>query len=268
MAFDVNNFIIDRPIRGTMVSTSTGDILWNINQIKDPALKCTSTSEDVVDAIGNTIMTFDRAKKAEFSCTNTILDLSLAAAQFGTSKNIASALNKITSPKFEEFTLTSDGQASVTLAQIPVGVSGSEIKQIYAVNANTSLGTKYTVAATASATEFTLSAATKVLTLPTGLTKDTKVLVRYDYLTDSGVSVENTAINFPTAGKFILVVLGHDACDIETEYVAYVVMPAAKLKSEVDLTFTSTGNHPLTIECMQNYCDSAKKLFSIIVPQA
>jgi len=211
-------------------------------------------------------MIFDRAKKAEFTASNTILDLGLAAAQFGTAKNIGSATNKVITPKFEEFT-TADAQTTVVLSQTPVGTVGAEIKSIYAVNSNTSIGTKYVSAATVSATEFQLDATTKTITLPTGLTTGTKILVTYNYESQTAVEVENDATNFPTAGKFILQVVGHDVCDEETKYVANIVMPKAKLKSDVDLTFNTKGKHPFTLEAMQDYCDAKKKMFSIIIPE-
>ena len=56
MAFDLNNFVIDRVRRGTMFSPETGEVLWSITQIKDASLSMTSESADVTDAIGSVIM--------------------------------------------------------------------------------------------------------------------------------------------------------------------------------------------------------------------
>ena len=72
MAFDLNNFVIDRVRRGTMFSPETGEVLWSITQIKDASLSMTSESADVTDAIGSVIMKFDRSKSAEFSASNAL----------------------------------------------------------------------------------------------------------------------------------------------------------------------------------------------------
>jgi len=265
MAFDINNFIIDRVRRGTMFDKSTGVANWSLTQITDPTLKITATTEEVTDALGSPIMILDRAKKGEFTASNAIFDLGLAAAQFGTSKEIAATGATITTPKFEEFIVAST-TTTITLSEIPVGTTAAEIKYIYALNNDSSLSTKYTLGATASATEFTLDAATKLITLPTGRTASVTFIVMYEYAADAAVSVTNSATNFPTAGKFVLEVLGHNVCDSSVTYYAMIIMPNAKLKSDVDLSFTSTGKHPIDMDCMQDYCDSEKKLFQIIVP--
>ena len=59
MAFDLNNFVIDRIVRGIAVSQGdndklnikAGDMLFAINQIQNASLNCTSESADAVDAL-------------------------------------------------------------------------------------------------------------------------------------------------------------------------------------------------------------------------
>ena len=50
MAFDLNNFLIDRVRRGTMFSDTTGEALWSITQIKDASLSMSSETADATDA--------------------------------------------------------------------------------------------------------------------------------------------------------------------------------------------------------------------------
>ena len=160
----------------------------------------------------------------------------------------------------------------VVLAHVPVGETGAEIPFIYALNPDGTLGTKYTVAAAASATSFAVNAATKKITPPTGIALAAKALVFYDYVADGtdgngAVAATADAVNFPDAGRFLLEVLGHDTCDITTKYYAYVDFPAAKLSSEFDLTLSTDSQHPFTIRCMQDYCDYEKKLFTVTIPE-
>jgi len=260
MAFDINNFVIDRAVRAIMSSTSTGDVLWSINQIKDPSINCASETTQATDMLGSPIMEFERSKTAKFTATNSLFDLGLAAAQFGGSKKVATALAKVTSPKFETINVTG---ISVVLSQLPI----VPITAIYILKGDNTLGTKYVSGATANTTSFVYDAATKTITLPTVVTSG-QVFVKYDYLTENAVEVSNSAINFPKAGKLVVEVLGADVCDPTLLYYAYLIFPAAKLSSNVDLAFTTEGNHPFEISCFQEYCDKEKKLFSIVVPQA
>ena len=270
MAFDISSFVIDRAVRGTMFKKGTWELLWSLNQITDPSISMTADSTDAVDAIGVPIMTFERAKTCEFSGSNALFDLGLLAAQSGTTKKVATALDTITVSKCEEITWVT-GTGTV-LEHTPVGTAGAEVPFIYALNPDGTIGTKYEVGASAGAGVFTVNAATKTITPPTDVTTSARALVFYDYVADGtsgngAVQATADAINFPDAGRFLLEVLGHDTCDITTKYYAYVDFPAAKLSSEFDLDLTTDGQHPFTLRCMQDYCDYEKKLFTVTIPE-
>ena len=81
--FDINNFAIDHVLRGIMTSSADGSLMWAINQITEPSLSVTAEKSEAVDAIGSTIATFNRAKKAEFTANNSLFDLGLYAAHVG-----------------------------------------------------------------------------------------------------------------------------------------------------------------------------------------
>lgn len=267
MAINVNNFVVERVRRALMMHTATGDCMFTITQVENPSIKCTGESKDAVDAIGNSIITFNTAKKAEISASNSLFDLSLAAAQFGSSKVNASASSKIITPKIEEFETVSS-QTTYTLAQVPVGVVGSEIKKIFMLNSDNSIAQSFSLGTTtATASTFLLNASTKEITLPTGLAVGTRMLVLYDYEATSASKITNSASNFPTAGKLVLEVMGSDVCNVSTKYFAYVVCDNASLTSDVDISLATDGKHPFTIKCNQNYCDAEKKLFDIIIAE-
>ena len=79
--------------------------------------------------------------------------------------------------------------------------------------------------------------------------------------------LQNNASDFPKAGKFVLEVIGKDTCDKTATYVAYIVFPNAKLKTDMDLNFTSDGGHPFSMQMMQDYCDLEKRLYNIYIAQ-
>ena len=269
MAFDLNNFVINRPIRGTMLNSTTSEFLWSVSQITDPSLSVTSEKATAVDALGMPIMEFNRGKTAEFSATSSLFDLGLLAAQSGTTKSSSTASVKYNVPIFEIFTVPSSG-TTVTLTQTPAGEAAAGIPFIYKLNGDDTVAAKYAYAASAAADKFTFT--TTSLTWASGLTAGDRFLVYYEYEASAtegsqAVKVANTAKNFPTAGKFILEVLGSNVCDISTEYRMLLIFPAAKLSSDFDITFNTEGTHPFTITAFQEYCDATKTLFSVIFPE-
>lgn len=260
MAFDINNFVIDRVIRGVMTSTADGSVMYSINQIEDPQLSISADEKTAVDAIGTTIASFDTAKNAEFSASNSLFDLNLLATQMGTTKNVASADNKIVVPIFE--TIDVEGE-SVQLKNAPIG---GVIDAIYVLKGDSTLGTKYLADASAAADKFAFDAETLTITLPTDV-KSGQIFVMYETEMENAVEVVASAVEFPKAGKFVMEVLGTDVCDTTTLIHAYVIFPNAKLSSNVDISFTTDGKHPFSMKANQSYCDSKKRLFQIVIPQ-
>ena len=261
MAKVVNNFVIDHVLRGIMTKKD-GTYMWSINQITNPSLNVSLTdTAQAVDALGSPIAEFDRGRSAEFSAENSLFDLSLYAAQLGNEKEVGSATNIIATPAFEEIEVQGTADETCELKHSP----NAEIKTIYLLNGDGTLGTAFVAGTAASDTEFVQ--ADRVLTLPTGLAKGDMLFVMYEYDAESGTSVTADGVNFPKKGKFVMEVLGTDVCDQDTLIHAYVIFPNAKLDGNVDYSFTTDGTHPFTIKALQDYCDAKKKLFTIVIPE-
>ena len=258
MAFDMNNFVIDRVVRGIALSQTDDSVMFSLNQITNPSLSCSSDSTDAVDALGTPIATFYRAKNAEFSAENAIFDMNLMATQSGTTKQVASDQEKIVSPAFE--TIDIDGSATYTLNHVPL----EEIKNVYALNGDGTLGTVFTKSTSASASNFAISGST--LTPPTGLKNGDQLFVIYEYEAAQAVSVTNSAVNFPKGCKLVLEVLGCDVCDSTKLVFAYLIFPNFKISPDFDWNIQTDGTHPFSGKAMQDYCDKEKKLFTMIIP--
>ena len=98
-------FVILDKVRSLVAKDlSTDQMLFRLTSLEDPTLSCTAEGEEITDAIGAVITTLYRAKKATFSATNSLISLDLAAAQYGTKKEIASADNKIVDWDYEIIT--------------------------------------------------------------------------------------------------------------------------------------------------------------------
>ena len=273
MAFDLNNFVIDRVVRGIAVSQGdnsklgigAGDVLFSINQITNPSLNCTSESTDAVDAMSVPIATFYRAKTAEFSAENALFDMNLMATQSGTTKKVASATTTIEAPCFQ----TIDVEASkleYTLAHTP-----STTPKAYVLNGDGTLGEKIVVQTNATGKAIAISGTT--VTLAEGAyAAGSQLFFMYDYVADGSkdngaVEVANSAKNFPVGCRFIMEILGADVCDQTNLIYAYLVFPNAKLSPDFDWSIATDSTHPFSLKAMQEYCDKEKKLFSIIIPE-
>lgn len=262
--FDINNFVIDHVLRGIMTSSDDGSVMWSINQITDPALNITAENSEAVDALGSVIATFNRSKSAEFSGSNSLFDLGLLAAQSGTEKEIASSGATITTPCFETIVVPA------TPASTPVTLKHTPLVQptvIYELKGDGTLGAKLEYSASTATGKFTYDSDSHAITFPSDATVGAQYLIVYDYESESAVAVTGDAVNFPRAGKFIMEVLGTDVCNQSILIHAYVVFPNAKLDPNVDITFSTDGNHPFTIQAQQDYCDNKKTLFQIVIPE-
>ena len=257
MAFDINNFVIDRVIRGVALSQKDDSVLFSINQMQNVSLNCASESTDAVDALGTPIATFYRAKSAEFSAENAIFDMNLMATQLGTSKKVASSTAKITAPAMESFTY---GTGSYELKHTPKTAPN----EIYVLNGDSTFGKKFVKGTNASEKEFAIT--NKTLSLPTGLNAGDELFVMYDYETENAVEVVNSATEFPVGCKFVMEVLGADVCDQTTLIHAYVIFPNFKLSPDFDWSVATDGSHPFSGKAQQAYCDKEKKLFNIVIP--
>ena len=259
MAFDLNNFVIDRIVRGVALSQKDGSVLFSINQIQNASLNCASESADAVDALGTPIATFYRAKTAEFSAENALFDMSLMATQLGTEKKVASATSKVTAPAMENF--VAEGE-TYTLKHTPIDAPA----EIYAINGDSTFGVKYTKAKETTAEDNEFTVVDGVITLPKAVEAGTEMFVMYEYETENAVEVVNSAKNFPTGCKFVMEVLGCDVCDQTTLIYAYVLFPNFKISPDFDWSVATDGAHPFSGKAQQDYCDKEKRLFSIVIP--
>lgn len=277
MAFDLNNFVIDRVVRGIAVSQgdntklgiSAGDVLFSINQITNPSLSCTSESTDAVDALNVPIATFYRAKTAEFSAENALFDMNLLATQAGTTKKIASSAAKIETPCFQTIDITN--ATSYELSHAPKATP-----KVYVLNGDGTLGAKVEIGSTASAMTIALSDKTVTIVSgdgeASGYAEGDQLFFMYDYDADGtegngAVEVANTATNFPVGCKFIMEILGADVCDQTNLIYAYMIFPNCKLSPDFDWSISTDSTHPFSMRAMQEYCDKEKTLFKVVIPE-
>lgn len=236
-------------------------MLFRLTSLEDPNLTCTAEGEEVTDAVGAVITTLYRSKKATFSATNSLISLDLAAAQYGSKKEVADTDAKILDYTYDILTIA-DGSAK--LKHKPA--NKDDVKFIYSVE-NGEVGKSFKAAAQASATEFVIDAE-GVITVPTDLTG--KIYVEYQFETENAVRIVNKASEFPEACSVVIYAYFRDKCNENIVYSGKVICPKAKLNPEsVELALTSTGKHAFELTMMKDYCteEGEDQLFTIIVAE-
>lgn len=276
MALNINELVLDRVRSLTAHSINEenyGEMLFRLTSLEDPSLSCTAEGEEIVDAIGAVITTLYRAKKATFSASNSLISLDLAAAQYGTKKEVASSANKIKVPTYEVITIPA-GATTVTLKK----KAAEEILYIYHIEGG-EIATAYAASKTGtpSAENFVFAfgddADCMTITLPTGLTG--KIYVDYVYEADGDEEKKNGAnriVNktseFPESCSMKIYAYFRDKCNDNVVYSGVIVSPKAKLNPEqIELALTSTGKHAFEFQMMRDYCDEDAELFSIIIAE-
>ena len=263
MALNLNELLLDRVRSLTAHDLSTKELLFRLTSLEDPSLSCTAEGEEITDAIGALITTLYRAKKATFSASNSLISLDLAAAQYGTKKEVLGANEKLVDYTYEILDIK-DGKVTLTNTPVSVKVGETEtssVKYIYAVE-NGQTSTKYMAGSAASETEFAIAG--KEITVPTGVTG--KIYVEYQFENANALRIVNKAASFPEACEVVIYAVFRDKCNENVKYAGKIVCPRAKLNPEqVELALTSTGKHAFEFTMMKNYCDDDGDLFTIIV---
>lgn len=271
MAFDLNSFVAERIVRGVGLNASN-EVIWMANQIENGSIKCDGEEVLKKDSQGSTIASISKAKTCTVDFESSVFDLNLIAAMNGTTKDVATSASKITAPIFETIAITSSNLTAVVLAN-SVKNTGSVGTPVYKLAVSTlttdgSLKKKFTVGATATAGTCTYTSNTKTLAFAADdLVAGDTLFVEYEYETENAVQVVNSAEDFPSASRVILLVKGFDICNQSTAVYAYLTLPNAKMSTSSTISFNLEDTIPVSLSCAYDYCSSDKELYRLIIAQ-
>lgn len=262
---NVNNLVINRPLRFMMFDKTHGNMIMNLLDIKEPSLEISGETVYSTDSVGKKIAAFDRNKDASLTCQSTLFDLNLFAAQSGGKKVVAGEDGaKVKTPVIDMLeAIDSAGTKQITLTQEPVEGSVTEIGLM---NNDGSVAKFFTSDVSASEDKFSIAA--KVISLPTAaeVKEGTRWYVCYETeLSEGGVSISASAEDTSKSGRGVLEVLFCDPCDQAVEYYGFLIFPNAKLKSETTIDFNTESTQSFTIEALQDWCSADKKLYELVV---
>ena len=255
--------VLDRVRSLTLHDLTDGSMICRLTQLAEPSLNCTAEGEEVTDALGSRITTMYRAKAAEFTANNALFSLDLAAAQYGTKKEVADTGSTITDYTYDILTFAAgDATSGVALTHTPD--DAESIRYAYEI-VNGGIGRTFNAGATPSATEFKVNAG-KIIP-PTGFTG--QLFVEYTFENENAVRVVNSADKFPEACSAVIYVMFRDVCNENLVYSGKIIIPKAKMNPEsIEIALTSTGQHPFSLDISKDYCNETNpELFEIIVSQ-
>ncbi len=262
--FNPNELVLERIRAVEEYDPDTHELLGRYTQIKDPSLSTKADEVTVTDAMGSRIATFYNAQEGNFSFTNALFSLDLAASQFGSVKEIASAEKKILVPVTDVVTINSKDYTA-TLKYVPAGTKGAEIKSVKVINANNTFGKTYTISSSGPEEgKFTLNAAEKKITFPASATGN--VFVSYYTEKDTAVKVSKRTDSVPSVRTLWLPSIFHDPCNTNIVYSGTIVCPRAQIDpTSVEIGLTPDGGHAASYILQKPYCDENARLFDIII---
>lgn len=262
--FNPNELVLERIRTVEEYDPATKELTGRYTQIESPSLKTSATGTTVTDAIGAEIVTFYQAQTGTFGFTNSLLSLDLAAAQFGSKKEVADAGNKIIVPVSETIEIGADHTA--VLKYVPVGTAGEEVKFAKVINGSNTFGKTYKAGAAAGDGVFALDAASKTLTFPEDVTG--KVFVQYERESDAAVKISKKTDALPEVRSLLIHAIFHDPCNTNLVYAGVISVPRAQINPEsIELTLTPDGKHSVEYKLQKPYCNPAARLFDIIVSE-
>lgn len=259
MAFKLGDIIVKDIIYAVASNITTGDPLYVLTQLSEATIDITSESSDVTDKDGNLVKKIWKSKAGTFSATNAFLNMNILAAS-GAVTDFATVGDKLIAPKFFKV------KQGVLTAQLENMVAGSVTVNEYFGDGT--LGKKYELGTTASATEFAIAEpgvgeTASTLTLPTD-TEAEYFYVTYKREFESGAIIKNSAKEFPNSVNMILKVLYFDPCAKDTVKAAYIEMPSFQVSPETSVSLSSdspTQDFNGTLEI--DYCSDDKELYNI-----
>lgn len=250
MSFKLNDIVIDR-VHSGVAETLEGELLYLLTQLADATIDVTAETKDAVDAQGNLIKRFYKAKQGTFQANNAMVNVNIMAAKSGSGIEYASGDNEIIMPR----TLTVKAGEKVTLTGYVEGTV-----RVSALGSGDNLDKAYTLNTAASDTEFSIDGS-GILSLPTD-EEVTQYYVKYQRKVSKGLAVHNRADKFPSTHKLTLKVLAVDPCHVDTLKAGYIEIPSFQPSPEMSLSLTTDAQMEYSGDLQMSYCSGDKVLFS------
>lgn len=249
MAFKLGDVIIDR-IQYGVAEDFDGNLLYVLSQLTEATINISAESKEAKDKDGTLVKKFWRGKTGTFEAKNAMLNLNVVGSASGGDPLFASSTKAIAMPKI----VTVSAKETIKLDGVVDGTV-----QVNAYDANGTMGKSYSKDASASATNYSLSA-DGTLTPPTDSEVE-RYIVKYDRTVDNGIAVYNKADQFPGTVKLTLKALCVDPCTADTLRACYIVLPSFQVSPEVSLSLQTDSQLDYKGDLQVAYCSLDKTLY-------
>lgn len=288
-----DRILIENVERIFWYTPGTNDLLAIFDQPKSYTLENTVDITNIPGKKQVTLGTLERNKATTFTFSDGYVMASAISGQTGGEIQTASSENKIKVPWYETIQITDatefeekqvpntdpetqEEQPNITkksytisLEYTPVGITGSEVEQIYKANPDGSQGEKFTSTAEGEVSEetFIVTASENKIQLPLGAfdVGDT-VIVAYEREIDTGMKITNSAENTSKTVRCVVDVLGADVCNQNEKYHILFEIPMGKVDGNMTLEVGDEGTSPeIKINAITNICSPDKELCNFYI---
>ena len=268
MAFQINNYVIDRVLRAYLLN-SDDDLLGYLDNLTECSIEMGSESQDVTDAQGVLIKRFYRSKTASLSATNALWNLDVSALQLGSTKTSADSTS-FTMPYSLTVAQAAAPATTPATVTLPGYVSATANLHVWGLDNSGNPTVEYDADTTADTDKYAVTSG-GVVTLPK-TTDETQFFVFYTRTVSAdGVKYSNSATVFPQTVKIRIEVLGYDVCDTTASTPQLMVIAGDSFNIAPDATIAISGGDSQTIdfsgEFASSYCSADKELFSIYLAE-
>lgn len=213
----------------------TGYIDAFLEDCQTTGLEVTAEQVYSMGAGGAYIVKFGHSKRMPVTITHGYPTSEILAIQSGQDIVIGTNTNVV---KVEKLTINTD---SATTTFTALGDAGSEIGAIWVLDATGGFVTQLTQAGTASATEFTYTVGTKLITT-SGLSDGDEILVSYNYTADATAqTIKFDKDVFAGSKKVVMTGFAVDNCS-NKRYKAQLIFRKMSISDNFTYNFEETGD--------------------------
>lgn len=252
---NINDLAITSLETISVFDIATGNFKFALDELQNFTLEQTQDSNDITGKQGRKITTLDRNKAVTISGTNGLVSGGLLELQTG-----GVFENKTTEVMWNDYLTVASDKATTTWKA--VGTTGAEIEALYVRNADGTLGSELTQAATAASGKFAYTPNTKELSF-TGLADGTEVVVYYKRKITADV-LDNKSDVYSGKAMVYVDALAEDKCS--NVYRVQFFIPKAKFSGEFSLELGDDQTvHEFNAEALAGSCGAGGKLWSYTV---
>lgn len=241
----------------TAYDITSGAFLFSLDELQNATIENAEETTEITGKQGRRLNSMKRNKTASISGTNGILSSGLMELQTG-----GQFTNKATIVRWIDYlTITSNAAATQYVA---TGTAGAEIIALYIKNADGTLGTLLTQAATASAGKFAYDTTTKALTFASGAYTDgTEIVVFYDRRIQADV-LENVSDHYSTKCALYVDATAEDYC--ANVYHVQIYFPKADFDGNFSIEMgDNQAVHAFNAEALAGACGSAANFWTYTI---